>query len=507
MREKQLLREIPQMDKILQNPIFKSTNKAILKRVAVSEIQKFRDEILAGDSGDSKTPKRNNAKSGVVESRARNSKDSQARNSAVRDSISVDSKVRDSVASQVRDSTKAPKSADSSDLLKRISAEYHRITSPSLKPLINATGVVLHTNLGRSVIHENILREITPMLTSYNNLEYDLARGCRGERYSHLSDMFRAIFGAQDALIVNNNAAAVFLILNTFAKDREVIVSRGELIEIGGSFRIPEIMKSAGARLTEIGTTNKTKLNDYKSAINGDSAMILKAHKSNFAMSGFTQEVAMSEISALCGEKNLIDYYDLGSGFVKGIACDEPSLLDIAKNPPSLMSFSGDKLFGGIQAGIILGKVDLIEKLKQNHLLRAFRVDKVTILLLQATLKRYIDENLSEIPSIQMLSLAPSVLESRAKNLANRIDDFYHPRVIALKSLAGGGSLPGVEFESFGVSLSPKFPAITLESALREHYLIARILNDSVVFDMRTIQEREIDAIVGILRDIKAAYE
>lgn len=446
-----LLKKLPKMDLILNS--FKNHNQAILKSIATKKLSNLRDKILNLNSNDLKK-------------------------------------------------------LESSDFLKEIKDEikssYDISILPSLEPLINATGVVLQTNLGRSLIHSNIIKEISPILSHYSNLEYDLDKGERGERYTHISNMLCSLFNVESALLVNNNAAAVFLILNTFAKNKEVIISRGELVEIGGSFRIPEIMESSNAILKEVGSTNKTHLRDYINAICEDSTMIMKAHKSNYEIIGFSKEVEMSEISRLCKERNLIDYYDLGSGYVRGIECSEPSLESIAKNPPSLLSFSGDKLFGSTQAGIILGKAELIERLKQNHLLRAFRVDKISIAILQATLKRYIQNNIDEILTLKMLSYSKDELDLRAKSLAKIIPSFFNPTIISLDSLSGGGSLPNMKFASKGVSLFIKdIKANKLESLLRKHRIISRILDNKVVFDVRSIQDDEFIKIKEIMQEIK----
>lgn len=443
--KKDKLKNIPKIQKILDNPKFAGFNKIILKNITTRKINKIREQILQDKV-----------------------------------SCSIDFIIND------------------------IALAYKEACSCTLKSLINATGVVLQTNLGRSIFDKNLLNEIIPLLSHYNNLEYNLKDGKRGERYEHISNMFCSVFNIEDILIVNNNAAAVFLILNTFAKNKEAILSRGELVEIGGSFRIPEIMNSSGAKLIEVGTTNKTKLEDYKNAINESSAIIMKVHKSNFEILGFKEEVLMKDLSKIGKDFNLIDYYDLGSGYFKGIECSEPSILEICKDSPSLLSFSGDKLFGATQAGIILGKRDLIKQLKQNPLLRAFRVDKITILILQATLKRYIDNNLNEIPTLKMLSFSQDELKNKAQNLASQIDDFFNPKVIKIFSLAGGGSLPNQEFESYGISLECEgFRALDLEKLLREYLIIARIFANKVTFDLRTIQDDEFENIVKILRLIK----
>ncbi|WP_299545832.1 L-seryl-tRNA(Sec) selenium transferase [uncultured Helicobacter sp.] len=386
-----------------------------------------------------------------------------------------------------------------------IALMYQNATQKSLKPLVNATGIVVHTNLGRSVFSEEILEEIKPLLTHYNNLEYTLQQGQRGERYIHLQGLFKALLNAEDVLVVNNNAAAVFLILNTFAKDKEVILSRGELIEIGGSFRIPRVMEDSGAILHEVGTTNKTHLKDYKEAINENSAMLFKAHKSNYAITGFSKEVEFKELVALAKEHHLIDYYDLGSGYFsvldsifKGF---EPSLEEISKLNPSLVSFSGDKLLGGAQAGIIFGKKRFINKLKENQLLRMLRVDKFTIAALEATLSAYLKGNTKAIPTAQMLLRDKESLQSLAQDLAKGIPSCFSPKVIATKSYSGGGAMPSHYLESFGVAIFAKdleslnLNESKLEKYLRSNGIIARLENSALILDVRALLKGDLEQI------------
>lgn len=392
-------------------------------------------------------------------------------------------------------------------IIEDINNEYIKQTSYTLKPIINATGVVLHTNLGRSILSKELLDEISPILVSYSNLEYDLDNKSRGDRYSHIRSMLSVLFNVEDALIVNNNASAVFLILNTFANDKEVIISRGELVEIGGNFRIPEIMSSSNAILKEVGTTNKTKIRDYESAINNNTALIMKVHKSNYDIVGFTSCVDINEISKICNKYNLIDYYDLGSGYYGGIDCNEPSLIDIMKTSPSLVSFSGDKLFGSVQAGIILGKKKLIDELKKNHILRMLRVDKITISILQSTINKYINNDFDSIPTLRMLRYRTDELLLRANSMIEKIPRFFNPSIININGLAGGGSLPNVKFASIGIAILPKnMSAKTLESKLRDGRVISRILDSKVILDLRTIRDCEIDIIINLLHSIKKDY-
>lgn len=392
--------------------------------------------------------------------------------------------------------------------------QYHSLTQKSLKPLVNATGIVVHTNLGRSVFSKEILQEIAPILTHYNNLEYDVNKGSRSERYIHLQGLFRALLGAEDVLVVNNNAAAVFLIFNTFAKGKEVVVSRGELIEIGGSFRIPKVMSDSGAILHEIGTTNKTHLKDYKEAINENTAMLFKAHKSNYAMSGFVKEVEFGEIVELAKMQNLIDYYDLGSGyfglsgFEKSLKKFEPALEEIAKLNPSLVSFSGDKLLGGAQAGIIFGKKALIDELKKNQLLRMLRVDKFTIAALEATLNAYLEGKTDKIPTCHLLLKDKAELKQEAEALAKLIPQDFAPEVIPAKSYSGGGAMPSHYLDSFGVAIGAKslmslgLDEEQLEKHLRSFGIIARLENCALILDVRTLLAGDKERIAEALKNL-----
>lgn len=391
----------------------------------------------------------------------------------------------------------------------KIKAKLKQSQIPTMQSVINATGVVIHTNLGRSVFSKEILDEITPLLSTYNTLEYNLQEGKRGERYIHATQILAQIFGVESALLVNNNAASVLLILNTFAQGKEVIISRGELIEIGGSFRIPEVMSSASSILCEVGATNKTHLRDYENAINEQSAMIMKAHQSNFKQIGFTKNCHIKDIIALAKKYNLIDYFDLGSGHCGILSLkDEPSINEICKYKPSLLSFSGDKLLGGPQVGIILGKKELIEKLKSNQLLRALRVDKFSILALIATLQAYMDKAYHKIPTLNMLSIPLEKLESKARHLQNliaqsRISSQVQVEMLKLSSLAGGGSVPHIEFESWGVSLQSKIlNAKAFEEKLRLKGLITCIQKDKILLDMRTLLPQDEEKIVMILESV-----
>ena len=396
---------------------------------------------------------------------------------------------------------------DENILVSKVLKEYETISTPSLQTLINATGIIVHTNLGRSLINKKSLEKAIQIATSYNNLEYDLNEGQRGERYSHIVKTLQNLTDCEDAIVVNNNASAVFLILNTFAKNKEVIVSRGELVEIGGSFRVPEVMSQSGAILKEIGTTNKTHLRDYENAINEKTSMLMKVHKSNYSIEGFTSEVDFEEIVKVAKENNIIDYYDMGSGHIIdlpfNLSSNEPSILEIMKYKPSLLSFSGDKLLGSVQAGIIIGKKELIEKIKKNQLLRMLRVDKITLSILEDTLNSYLKNELDEIPTLKMLYTKIETLEQRALKLLEKVSDFCICEVIKTQTLIGGGTTPNKKIPSIALTIEHKdYKPNQIEKLLRKNNLIARIENEKILLDFRTIQENEIEKIANILKKI-----
>lgn len=396
---------------------------------------------------------------------------------------------------------------DENILISQVIENYNQIISPSLQSVINATGIIVHTNLGRSLINKKSLEKAIQIATSYNNLEYDLIEGKRGERYAHIVKTLQNLTACEDAIVVNNNASAVFLILNTFAKNKEVIVSRGELVEIGGSFRVPEVMSQSGAILKEIGTTNKTHLADYENSINENTSMLMKVHKSNYSIEGFTSEVDFKEIVKTAKQNNVIDYYDMGSGHMIDLPFNlsekEPSILEIMKYNPSLLSFSGDKLLGSVQAGIIIGKKELISKIKKNQLLRMLRVDKITLCILEDNLNSYLKNELDEIPTLNMLFTSIETLENRANNLKEKIENICNCEVIHTQTLIGGGTTPNRKIPSVGVSISFKdFKPNKIEKLLRANNLITRIENEKVLLDFRTIQEIEIEQIANIIAKV-----
>lgn len=393
------------------------------------------------------------------------------------------------------------------ELVLKVISNYNSLISPSLQTVINATGIIVHTNLGRSLLNKKSLEKAIEIAVSYNNLEYDLQEGKRGERYSHIVKSLQNLTGCEDAIVVNNNASAVFLILNTFAKNKEVVVSRGELVEIGGSFRVPEVMSQSGAILKEIGTTNKTHLADYENAINENTSMLMKVHKSNYSIEGFTSEVDFEQIVQTAKEKNVIDYYDMGSGHMIdlpfNLSAKEPSILEIMKYKPSLLSFSGDKLLGSVQAGIIIGNKELIEKIKKNQLLRMLRVDKITLSILEDNLNSYLKNELNNIPTLKMLFTPLSILEKRANELKEKIKDICTCEVISCETLIGGGTTPNRKIPSIALSVLYKdFKVNKIEKLFRANNLISRIENEKVLLDFRTIQEDEIIKIANIITKV-----
>jgi len=393
------------------------------------------------------------------------------------------------------------------ELINKVLKKYNLIVEPSLQKVINATGIIVHTNLGRSLLDYSTLQKAFEVASSYNNLEYDLELGKRGERYSHIVKTLQELTGCEDAIVVNNNASAVFLILNTFAKGKEVVVSRGELVEIGGSFRVPEVMSASGAILREIGTTNKTHTKDYQNNINENTTMLMKVHKSNYSIEGFSSEVPFEKIIPLAQKNNLIDYYDMGSGHMIdlpfNLSCEEPSILKLMEHKPSLMSFSGDKLLGSIQAGIIVGKKELIEQIKQNQLLRMLRVDKITLALLEETFRLYLTNQLEKIPTLKMLHTPLEVLKQRAYSVQKMIEAYCKSEIIESKTLIGGGTTPNKKIPTIALSLEFKnYKPNKIEQLLRKNNLITRIENERVLLDFRTILEDEMDMIGNIIQKV-----
>ncbi|MCX5886593.1 MAG: L-seryl-tRNA(Sec) selenium transferase [Proteobacteria bacterium] len=386
---------------------------------------------------------------------------------------------------------------------------------PHLRKVINATGVILHTNLGRSPLSRDALSNLREVASSYSNLEFDTLRGERGNRHDHLIPLLTKLTGAEYGLIVNNNAAAVFLALHTLASGREVVISRGELIEIGGSFRIPDVMKASGAKLVEVGTTNKTYLEDYQRVMSEHTALILKVHTSNYRILGFTAEVTLSELVALGKPQNIPLMNDLGSGSFFDLSryglTKEPTVRDAIQSGADVVTFSGDKLLGGPQAGIILGRKDLLTAMEKNPLMRALRVDKLTLSALESTLIACLDENRARdaIPTLRMLSLQAEEIEKMAFSLADLIrkdlSSFLQIEVKRSSSQVGGGALPLEDLPTWVVAITPLTMSVNqLEQKMRESDppVIARISNDQILIDPRTLDEGEVNLVLDGLRNI-----
>ncbi|MDY6903933.1 MAG: L-seryl-tRNA(Sec) selenium transferase [Thermodesulfobacteriota bacterium] len=389
---------------------------------------------------------------------------------------------------------------------------------PNLNTVVNATGIVVHTNLGRSLLSKDAVNHLQKVATGYSNLEFDLTRGERGIRYACVEEILCELTGAEAAMVVNNNAGAVLLALDALAADREVVVSRGELIEIGGSFRIPDVMKKSGAILVETGTTNRTHLSDYETAITDDTALLLKVHTSNYSIVGFTAEVPLHDLVALGRKCNIPVMNDLGSGtlidFQKYGLTAEPTVADAVASGTDIVTFSGDKLLGGPQSGIILGKKELIQTLRKNPLTRALRIDKLTLAALEMTLRAYRDEQqaIETIPTLNMITMPLATVEQRAKTLQaelKRIGDVMADvTILPLPSRPGGGSLPFLEIPSscVGVRLNG-ISTSRIEEILRNNQppVIGRIENDWFIMDMRTVADSEISVIKDAFVDIAVA--
>jgi L-seryl-tRNA(Ser) seleniumtransferase len=398
---------------------------------------------------------------------------------------------------------------DVADPIRYARAVEERLESeevPSLRPVINATGVILHTNLGRAPLAKTALDAMARAGAGYASLEYDLDAGARGSRYVHCADLLRELTGAEDALVVNNNAAALVLALNTVALGRSVLVSRGELVEIGGSFRVPEILERSGARLREVGSTNRTRVEDYRAALDDDVAAILKVHRSNFRMTGFTEEAVLPALSELARARGVPLLHDLGSGLLLDPARlgldGEPRVIDSLRQGADVVCFSGDKLLGAPQAGILVGGRELIGRMRQNPLCRALRVDKVTLAGLEATLRLYRDPEraLREVPTLALLTVPADVLERRARALAGRMSAQGVDAAVAPSSgVVGGGTCPDVELPSWSVRVSASGnTADALARLLRSGTppVVGRLEDGRLVLDVRTVFAEEEDALL-----------
>ncbi len=461
---RELLRSIPKMDEILsildRRKVLKSASRKIVLKICRAVLEEMRSSILAN---------------------------------AISDRAQLDPEKLGSV----------------------VESRLAGLKKNNLRQVVNATGILLHTNLGRAPLPEESLENIITVSRGYSNLEYNLETGKRGVRYDHVTDILCELTGAEDALIVNNNAAAVLLVLNTLSNGMEAIVSRGELIEIGGEFRIPEIMKKSGAVLREVGTTNRTRLADYEKAIGENTALIMKVHPSNYRIMGFTEEAELSVLVGLGQKMNIPVFNDLGSGCLIDLEQfglqKEPTVQEIVSTGADVISFSGDKLLGGPQAGIIIGRSDLIGNIKSNPLNRALRIDKLTLAAIESTLRLYLkpDEAVRKLRGLRCLTEPVEDVAKRARRLCSALrrstGDKFSFRTREGKSLSGGGALPLQEIPTFLVVVkSGKFKAEQIEKSLRfsETPVITRIEDDEVLLDLRTISDGELKVIEKAFREI-----
>ena len=439
----QNLRTLPQIDKILNHKPFKDYNKGILARISRELLNSIRSNLKDEEINEEK-------------------------------------------------------------IYAQINKNYKAFEKKALKPLINATGIVMHTNLGRSVIDEKSWQRAKQIACSYSNLEYDLESGSRGNRYEFAGYLLSTLFGCEDALVVNNNASAVFLVLNTFGKGGRCVLSRGELVEIGGGFRVPEVMKESGAILAEVGTTNKTRLSDYENALDENTKMLVKVHRSNFDIVGFKQDTSLEEVASLAKERGIISYYDLGGGAASSLACfnSEPVPQKLVKTGVDLLSFSGDKLFGSVQAGIILGKKELIAKLRKNQLLRMLRSDKITLALLASTVLSYLDKDYNSVPTVFLLSRSTSELKSVAKRINNSCKNIAS--IIDTATFGGGGTLPNVKIQSVALAFKAKKgqKIENLERDFRQKGVIGRIENQCFLLDLRSVLPSDESALITAINSI-----
>ncbi len=402
-------------------------------------------------------------------------------------------------------------------ILTKVKKMVSKATGGTLQKVINGTGVVLHTNLGRAPLGQKAIGYMSEMAANYNNLEMNLEKGERGSRYWHVEELLTYLTGAEAALVVNNNAAAVLLSLTTIAKGKEVIVSRGQLIEIGGGFRIPEVMKLSGAKLVEVGTTNKTYITDFRNAITEDTSLLFSAHTSNYKVIGFTEEVKLEDLVKLGREAGVPVMQDLGSGILYNLGDwglkKELTVQECAASGADIITFSGDKLLGGPQAGVIVGKKEYIEKMKKNQLLRALRVDKITIAALEGTLIEYLGGNpKQEIPVIHMLTCSSDELNRRAEKLCNllsrsigSLDKISCIAKVELDDMVGGGAYPTYKVPGYGVEID--FRGVHLETVAKKLRLnnpavLTRKQDDKMLISVRTLLPGDDEKLADLIRQI-----
>ncbi|WP_339063531.1 L-seryl-tRNA(Sec) selenium transferase [Tepidibacillus marianensis] len=399
-------------------------------------------------------------------------------------------------------------------ILGKLKNQFKTLTTPHLRSVVNGTGVILHTNLGRAKLSHDAILAVQHTTSDYSNLEYTIATGKRGSRYDHVEDLLVQLTGAEAAFVVNNNASAVILILKEMANQKEVIVSRGQLVEIGGSFRVSEIMAQSGAELVEVGTTNKTHRFDYERAITDQTGLLMKVHTSNFKIIGFTKEVCLKTLVEIGHEYQIPVYDDLGSGVLydlrkHGIG-NEPTVQETVAIGADIVSFSGDKLLGGPQTGIIVGKKKWIDRLKKNQMTRSLRVDKMTLAALEATLRHYLLEEATEkIPTLQMILMDEDTIQNRSQQLYDRLAPIVEKQceinIINGYSEIGGGSMPDVQLLTKLVTLKPYLlPVHKFEQELRitSPHIIGRIFDDHFALDVRTIESKDFDLIEQKIKQI-----
>lgn len=399
-------------------------------------------------------------------------------------------------------------------LVSHIGDAVEKMHTPNMKKVINGTGTILHTNLGRAPISREHMKKAFDIVTGYSNLEYNLEEGRRGERYSHFEKLLCKITGAEAAMAVNNNASSVLLILSSLAKGGEVIVSRGELIEIGGKFRIPDVMTQSGATLVEVGTTNKTHVSDYEENITEETKALLKVHTSNYKIVGFTESVGIDELMPIAKEHDIPVIEDLGSGVLIDLSkyglTYEPTVQESVAKGADVVCFSGDKLFGGPQAGIIVGKKKYIDMMKKNQLTRALRIDKFTAAALELVLQEYLSEEqaVQHIPVLRMITEPLDEVARRARSLARTIRSTDIPAkvdVVSCESQIGGGSLPMERIPSMAVAIRPKYESVAaLEDQMRHLTvpMIPRTVNDTIMLDVRTIETEDFKLIAAELQEL-----